>query len=35
MCDAFGLVVASGQFGAEVVVILQAASGKHIAVAGL
>ena len=35
MGHAFGLVVPSSQFGAEVVVILQPASGQHLAVAGL
>ena len=35
MGNPFGLVVPSRQFGAEIVVILQPASGKHLTVAGL
>ncbi len=35
MGDPFGLIVSSGQFGSQVVVILQPASGEHFTVSGL
>jgi len=35
MGDTLGLIVASGQFGSQVVMVLQPATGEHLAVAGL